>query len=236
MAVSDKLTQAQIATNVRREVMDSGTLWVSAAELNQYIEDWQDELQNKLELVWTTATFTNTGSATLTMTDVATDVQRVDAIYWENRRLLEKSKDSLEQEVGLNWRAASTSTAPLVYYMNDSASVSFWPPPDSSLEYTLIFEYPPVLTFAATTNTHMVPAWTKYTATTYGAMRVFQRRGALFNSDKFLRYKALWEKQLERLRVLKQNYFPKRSWSTIPGKTKYETDMYDLQGSRRQYE
>lgn len=236
MALSTKLTQAQIASNVRREVMDAGTAWVTAAELNQYIEDWQDELQNKLELVWTTATFTNTGSSTLTLTDVGTDIQRVDAIYWEDRRLIEKSKDSLELEVGINWRAASTATAPLAYYMNDSASVSFWPPPDTSLTYTLVFEYPQVLTFAASTSTHMVPAWTKYTSTTYCAMRVFQRRGALFNSDKYIRYRALWEKQLERLRVLKQNYFPKRSWSTIPGKTKYEIDMYDLPGSRRQYE
>jgi len=229
MALSDRLTQAQIAANIRREILDPNSLFISDAELQQYVEDWQDDVQDELELVWGTATFTNTSLTTLTLTDVATDIKRLDAIYWEDRRMLEKSKEQLELEVGRQWREAGTTTEPVVYYLENDREIAFWPPVSTgTAEYTLVFEYPKVLTFAATTSTHMLPAWTKYTATTYGAMKVFQRRGALFNSEKFRRYRALFQQQMQRLGVLKQRYFPKRSWSTIPGKTNYEVEMYNL--------
>lgn len=232
MALSDKFTRAQIIANVRREILDPNSLFIADAELNQYAEDWQDEIQNKLELVWGTATFSNTSSTTLTLTSIATDIQRADAIYWNDKRLIEKSKDQLELEVGRQWREAGTTTEPSVYYMDSVHSVSFWPPiAAGTAVYTVVFEYPKVLTFAASTSTHQLPAWTKYTSTTYGAMRVFQRRGPLFNSEKYRRYKLIWENQLQRLSVLKQRYFPKRSWSTIPAKTTYEMEMFNLPGS-----
>lgn len=232
MALSTKLTQAQIVANIRREILDPNAVFVADSELNNYVEDWQDEVQNELELVWTTQTFTNTSLTTLTLTDVGTDIQRVDAVYWQGtRRLIEKSKEQLEQYVGRQWREAGTTTQPSVYYMDNVDSVSFWPPVGTgTTEYVVVFEYPQVLTFAASTSTHVLPAWTKYTATTYGAMRVFQHRGPLFNSEKYKRYKILWESQLQRLGVLKQRYFPKRAWSTIPGKTNYEVDMFNLPG------
>src|SRR6478609_9595200 len=79
-----KPTRVALLGACRRTLLDPSSRWWTDTELNDYLNDWQIELQNEFEMVWGTATVT-TSTATLTLTDIATDMHRLDAIYWNGR-------------------------------------------------------------------------------------------------------------------------------------------------------
>lgn len=205
MALSTKWTRAQLRSAVRRELMDPREQWWSNEELNNYIAHWQDRIQDDLELVKTTATVT-TSTATLTLTDVATNILRVDAVYWDGDRLSYRQKEDLDL-LDRDWRDATTAT-PYVFYQDNDQSISFYPPPATA--GTVVFEHPKLLTFAADTSTMDLPAWTKYSCINFCAWKAYSRFGPNQDIDRAMRRKAKFDRQLRRYRTIMANFFPQR--------------------------
>jgi len=210
MPLSDRWTRAQIRAAVRRELMDPNARWWGDTELNNYIDQYQDRVQDELELISGTATVT-TSTSTLTLASVATDILRPDAIYWDNRRLVQKDKIELDI-VKREWRGLQAAK-PIVYYQDDVDTLSFWPPPNTA--GTAVFEYPKLIgTFATDTATMQLPAWTRYGSIDYGAFRALLRAGA-----KFMRH-------IQRFRELRDAFMPEKYIALVPGGV-YEKDLIE---------
>ena len=213
----------QLNTFARIELADPTARWWTDTEINQYINDWQDLLNHHFEFVWGTATITNT-SSTILLTAVATDIQRLDAIYFSpggtdtsTKRLSPRSLIDLDI-IQQDWRAVTTSTGnqPSVSYQYDSFSVSFWPPPPSAGTY--VFEYPKLTTLGSCSATMVVPPWTRYSGISYVCYRAFGRAGVNQNLQKALRYKGQWERDIRRFRRTYDNFFPEKAEMLRPGR------------------
>lgn len=219
MALSDRWTRATLRTVVRRELLDPSGRWFSDAELNGYLDAWQSRLQDELEFCWGTATVT-TSLSTLTLTDVATDILRPEAIYWNNRRLVSRTKEELDI-LDRNWRQYNAST-PYVAYQDDLATVSFWPEP--SVAGTVVFEYPKTLALATDTSPMSVPAWTRYSAAPYCTFRAYLRFGPNQDANRSGRAKAKFYRQLAKYKSWRAAFFPDKYLSLRPGGA-YEKDI-----------
>lgn len=223
--LSDLWTRGQILASVRRELMDpSGTLswsW-SDTELRDYIGAWQDYLQEKFEFAWGTATVT-TGSSTMTLTAIATDMNRVGNVWWNSYRLGGRSKEELDIEQR-DWRA-SNAGSPEVAYQDDIRTVSVWPFPATT--GTGVFEYPRTLTFASDSTPMAIPAWTKYSAINYVVMRAYQRPGANQDLAKAQRRGMRFDAQVKRFQTIKEQCLPAHYPSLRPG-GRYEGDVLSL--------
>ena len=200
--------------------MDPNARWWSDTELNSALDCWQARLQDELEFVWGTATVT-TSTATLTLaSDVASDILRPEAIYWNNKRLTGRTKEELDI-LDRNWRNYNPST-PYVVYQDDLATVSFWPSPATA--GTVIFEYPKVLTFSTDTSTMQVPAWTRYSALPYCAFRAYGRFGPNQNPVAAARNKARFYRQMAKFKSWRAAFFPDKYLTLRPG-GQYEKDI-----------
>lgn len=224
MALSDLWTQAELNAAVRRELLDpTGTLswsW-SNVEINQYLEDWQDLLQDHFWFVWNTATVTNVTTATLTLTAIATDMLAPGNIWFNDFRMKGRTKEELDMLLR-DWRAVLPGS-PEACYQDTIDTISFWPPMGSA--GTVIFEYPRIVTFGTSTTTPMsLPAWTRYSAINYCAYRAYMRPGPQQDLARSARYKAKFVRQGSRIRALWDMYFPDRAPSLRPG-GKYEGDI-----------
>ena len=219
MALSDKWTLSQLRTAVRRELLDSGAspFWTDT-EINAYLNDWQDYLVQELEPVWGSAT-TTLSTHTATLTAVATDMLRVDAMYWNNRRLIERSQMELEV-LQRDWRESNSSTPSVSF--TDTEVVQVWPPPSTA--GTVVFEYPRMVALTTDTTTMELPAWTKYSAKNYVGMRAYGRAGPNQDLNKAFKYKARFLRQCATYKTIKANYLPDRAPRLRPGGS-YEGDI-----------
>lgn len=219
MAISDKWTRLQIRQAVQRELMDTSAKWWTTGELDSYVGQAQDRLQDEMELVWGTATATTT-LGTLTLSAVATDILRLDAVYWNGVRLGYKTKlelDAFRRE----WRGAPTN-APTVYYQDDPVTVSFYPSPSTA--GTAVFEYPKVLAFSTDTSPMTLPAWTKYGLIDYAVHRAHARHGPNQSASLASRARARWLEKLDRYQRMKDAVQPDKFLSLRPT-THYEKDL-----------
>lgn len=243
--LSDLWTQAQIEAAVRRELMDaSGTTgwsW-SSFEIQQYITDWQNLLQDRFEFVWGSATLTNSGTATMTfgtftstiygtstftMTAIATNILRPGRLWWNGYRLA--GRDKLEIEIlERDWRAAQPGV-PEAAYQDDINTISVWPMPSAITTDTLVMEYPAIVTFATNTTPMSVPAWTKYSSINYCAYRCYQRPGPQQDLNRAQRYKTKFIKQGIRIRTIWDAYLPDRAPS-LRFAGKLEGDILNVGG------
>ena len=242
-ALSDQWSLATLRGRVRTELLDPSGKWWSDSELNGYIDEWQVELQSKFEFVWNTATLT-TALATVTLSNVATDMLRLDAIYYTPgtstittgtltntftdtsiRRLSPRSILDLDT-IQRDWRILTTATGfhPEISYQNDPFEVSFWPPPPSAGTFT--FEYPVLLnTMSGTdTATMQIPAWTRYSVMPFCCYKAFKRFGPNQDIPKAMRRKAQFERMFKKYRRFYDNYFPARPEMLRPGR-KYAGDI-----------
>jgi hypothetical protein len=193
-------------------------------ELNEYIQAWQDYLQDKYEFAWGTATVT-TSLATNTLTAIATDIHRLDAIYWNNARIVGKTKQDLDVLLR-EWRESSAAT-PYVAYQNSETVLNLWPPP--SIAGTLVLEYPRQLTFSDDNTSIGVPPWTKYSAINYCLYRAYLRFGANQNIDIAMRRKANFLRQCQRFKTIYDNYLPYR-YPSIRMAGAYEKQLLEPTG------
>lgn len=240
MALSDLWTQAQFNALARRELMDpTGTLswsW-NDFELNLYIQDWQNILQDRFEFVWGTATNTVSGTATITngtltntqygtstlqLSAIATNMQRVGNIWWNGYRVVGRDKEEIEI-MQRDWRAVEPGV-PEAAYQDDINSISFWPPPTNTTTNTVVFEFPVTLSFATTSSPMQIPAWTKYSCLNYVCYRAYMRPGPQQDLNRAQRYKQKFIKQGIRIRTIWDAYLPDKAPS-LRFKTRYEGDI-----------
>src|SRR5579863_2904706 len=184
MASSDKWTLNQLRTAVRNDLFDPTGKWWTNDELNRYINDWQHLLQTQYEFVWGSATITATDtststatSGTFTLTNIATNIMRLDAIYLTSNtdtatlRLSPRSLADIDT-IQRDWRSIlpAPGVPPNISYQNDAFTISMFPPPVGTMTY--YFEYPVTTTMTQTTTvtgtvtnvvdgTMAVPAWTR---------------------------------------------------------------------------
>lgn len=228
MALSDQWTLSDLRVAARRVIVDpSGRFW-SDTELNIYINQWQDILQQQFEFTWSTST-TVTISGTSTLSSIAPNLLRLDAVYWNEYRLNGRSTydmDNLQRE----WRVAlsTTGSQPNSVVQLDRRTLSLWPPPLST--GTLILEYPAITTLTSD-NSHMtIPAWTKYNCKDFVAWKCYLREGPANSPTKALRYKARFNEGLKRFRTIYANYFPSHTLRLQPAAS-YEWDILLARGS-----
>ena len=203
MALSDLWTQDQLLAACRRELMDptGTTAWSwGDLELQTYISDWLELLQHRFEFTWGTATILSTGTATITLTNVAADLHRVGNVWWDGFRLHGRTKEELEILVR-DWRAAEAGI-PQIAYQDSVDTLSVWPVPPSTNTATVVFEFPRSLTISTNTSTMEIPAWTRYSVVNYVAYRAYVRPGPQQNLSKASRYKAKFVKQGIRYRTI----------------------------------
>lgn len=218
MALSDKWSLSTLRTAARRELGDPNGLFWPDAELNLYINDWQNELQSTFEFVW--GTTTTTATATITLLAVAPTMLRVDAIYFKHgtstsvNRIVPRSKTDLDA-IKRAWRQDIAQDTPLVVYQDDQDTVSFWPAPTAS--GTLFLEYPTQLTLTSSTDTMGIPAWTRYSCKDYVGFRAFSRFGATQNQLKAARYKTKFDRQVKLFQKFYDNYMPENAAMLRPG-------------------
>lgn len=214
MAFSDRWTLSTIRAACQRELGDPNARFWSTAELDLYIGDWQTELQDKFSFVMDTATQTMVGSSTILLATL-TDIMRVDALYYNNRRLPGRTKQDLE-EITRNWRSTDNiDPEPVLTYQNDSRDIVLWPPVSGT--GTVVMEYAKVLGFATNTSTMSVPAWTRYSAIPYVVMRALLREGPANSPNKALYYKKRFERWTKLFRVMWDGYLPIRAPRLQPG-------------------
>lgn len=219
--LSDKWTLLQFRTACRTELLDPNGKWFTDTELNDYINKWQTDVQNYFEFVWGSATVT-TNTATLTLTNIATNLLRLDAIYWNLVRLTPKTligMDNFRRE----WRGVVGTNNPQVAYQPNLNVVSFYPPPGAT--GTAIFEHPVIVTsLTADTNTSDLPAWTRYSAINYVAARAYQRAGPRQDIQRAQQYKNMFMADMNQLRLIKDQYQPEKYLSIRPPGT-YERQI-----------
>ena len=219
MALSDRWNKARLRALVRRELLDPKERWWDDGELDGYIVDWQNTVQEECEFIWGSAT-TTTSLSTLTITAVATDVMRLDAVYWDGGRLAGRSKEELDM-LNRNWRNQGTGS-PLVVYQDDYKTFSLWPPPGTA--GTLVLEYPKILGFATDATAMSIPAWTRYSVKNYCLYRAYSRFGPNQDQNIALRRRKKFERQLGKYKTIWTNFFPQKYIALRPGGD-YEKDI-----------
>jgi hypothetical protein len=202
-------------------LLDLHERWWTDEEIDRYITAWQNRIQDETEVVWSSGTLVvGSATSTITLTAIATDILRVDAIYWDKVRLVGKTKEELDL-LNRNWRNANPGT-PQVVYQDNEATLSLWPTPVAT--GTLVSEHPKMLTFATDTSTMQVPGWMKYSVVNYCLWRAFSRFGPNQDQNVAARRRARFEKQLRKYKSLLANIFPHKYPSLRPGGG-YEKDI-----------
>ena len=212
MALSTPLTRLQLRTIVRRELMDSNSRWWTDTELNTYLDDWHNQIQTDLELVWATTT-TVTSTATHTLTALSTSILRPDAAYWNGIRLVTRTPQDLDTW-RQNWREEGEGT-PYVVYQPDSERIVLWPAPSTS--GTLTLEYPLKLSQSDDLTPTRLPGWVRYSAIAYACYRAYLRNGPNHSIERALRRKAQFNKLLNRYRLIVAQFFPDKYLTLSPG-------------------
>lgn len=252
MPTSDKWSLAQHLTVVRNELADPVAKFWPDTELNHYITDWQNDVQNQFEFVWsiTTATQTSSGTnvlwnfstwdgslfdftgtqtslATITIANVVTDMLRPDAVYFVHQDGTSVNRLAPRSKIDLDfikrdWRDTPAQATPIVVYQDDITVLNLWPEP--TIDGTFILEYPKLLDFATSTSTQMIPAWTRYSCKNYVAWRAYARFGATQNLQKALRYKSKLDNDYKRFQKFWANYIPEKAYMARPGR-KWSVDI-----------
>jgi hypothetical protein len=200
----DKWTRLQLRTLVRKELLDPNGRWWSDAELNTYLDDWQDTIQDRVELVWGTATLT-LSTSTIALSTLS-DMRRLDAVYLNNRRLPYRTHNDLET-LQREWRDSTGS--PTAVFQPSPATLAFWPPLSTSA--SVIFEYPKALAFGSDASYMELPAFTKYSAVPYCCHRAYLRLGPNQDLNRALRRKKQFEQAVQAYTSTYAHYFPYRA-------------------------
>lgn len=215
--------------------MDTSSRWFNDTELNQYLDNWLNEVQEEFEFVWAVQTLTigsSTGGPLIIPTSgFAPGMLRHEAVYYNGFRLAGRNLQDLEVgdptwrvDLGLGTNSGTnTQDTPRMSIMYpDSQNILIWPTPPNPVVGTFsnifIFEYPALLTFGDDTSTSGLPVWTQWSAKAYVCAKVFQRPGPLNDRVKSARYWAQYQRALLRVRRMWDNFMPERFRRLTPGR------------------
>ena len=203
--------------------MDTNGEWWTDAELNSYLDHWQDQVQDSLEFSWGTATTTvGSNTSTVTFTVVATDILRPGFVFWDNKQLSPVTTQELNI-IKREWRLG-TSARPGAFYVNNLNELVLWPTPGSP--GVLRMEYPLSMTFASDTSTSELPPWTRYSAVDYCAFRAYLRNGPNQDLNKAYVYKGQFNLKMLEYEDWKRQYMPQRYGQIRPA-TDFEVRLVD---------
>jgi hypothetical protein len=215
-------SRANFKDVIRREVMDTNTKWVSDSELNLWLDNWLNDLQQEFEFVWaintititlSTLTSTNTNSIILWSLNTSTftpGMQRLEAIYYSGYRVAGRLLQNLEVGDAL-WRMYTPDFPRAAIQYPDSQGIVLWPTlTQSATQTTLVFEYPCLLSFAADTSTLQMPVWTQWSAKPYVCAKIYQRPGPINDPKKAMRYWAQYQRARLRIRRMWDGFLPER--------------------------
>lgn len=222
-------TRADFKSVIRREVMDTNTKWITDNELNLYLDNWLNDLQQEFEFVWAINTLTvgtTTTSLVFNTSSFSPGMLRNEAIYYNGFRLAGRLLQDLEV-LNPTWRnstmppGTNTQDTPRLAVMYpDSQNILIWPQPPNpqgTFSNVFVFEYPCLLSFATDSSTSGLPVWTQWCAKPYVCANFFQRPGPVNDPKKALRYWAQYEKSKLRVRKMWDRYFPERYRRLQPG-------------------
>lgn len=228
-------SRADFKSVIRRELMDTNTRWVQDAELDQYLQNWLDDLNQEFELAWAinTVSFTNSQSS-INILSLSPQPVRIEAVYYNGFRL--SGRLLQEVEVGNpTWRGqapltdvgdfnTNTQDTPRLGMMYpDFQTYMVWPTPPNSTNTgsntysnVFVFEYPALTSFVTDTDTSGMPLWTQWCATPYVVAKVYQRPGPINDSRRAQRYWAQYQRAKERVRRMWNFYMPERYRRLVP--------------------
>lgn len=208
---------------IRREIMDTNTRWLSDSEANFLLDNWVDDLQRSYEFSWAintitistaTITYTTTGLNTFTipLSTFNPGMLRLDAIYYNGFRLSGRLLTDLEVGNPV-WRSAPVIDVPRLAVQYDATQLLLWPAPSSNC--TITFEYPQALQFTPNgagteTGTSGLPVWTQWSAKSFVAWKFYSRPGPVADLRKALRYKAMYTRAKQRIKLLWDAFQPER--------------------------
>lgn len=227
-------SRADFKSVIRRELMDTNTRWVQDAELNQYLQNWLDDLNQEFELRWAINTFTFTNSqSSLALSSLSPAAVRIEAVYYNGFRLAGRLLQELE--VGNpTWRGQAavgtqTQDTPRLGIMYpDFNTYLVWPTPPNgtgTFSNVFVFEYPALESFATDTDTSGMPLWTQWSAKPYVCAKVYQRPGPINDPKRAQRYWAMYQREKERVRRMWNFYMPERYRRLVPA-SHYEWEIY----------
>jgi len=223
MALSDRWTRSQYRTFVRTELMDSAGDWWTDTELNNYLADWQDQLQDALEFTWGSSTYAvSSATETVTLTDIDTDILRPGYVTFNNKTLTPMSEQELDV-YRRDWRNV-VDVLPVAWYQNQMSEMVLWPTPTTS--GTLGVEYPLKMTFTADTSTSELPPWTRYSSKDYVCYRAYLRHGPNHSLNKAAVYKKRYNLDVKYFEEWKKQHLPERYGMMRPG-TAFERKLVD---------
>jgi hypothetical protein len=153
------------------------------------------------------------GTNTFVLLNLASDMLRLDAVYWNNLRLIPVTTQELgEGDVAWESRIAASPTA---CYQKDYTSVSFYPSPTQT--GTVVFEYPKKLGFTDSSSPMQLPAWMKFSVVNFACASAFSRLGPNQDLQKAAKYESLFNEQRRFYKLMKDRFFPQRILSLRPG-------------------
>lgn len=219
---------------IRRELMDTNTRFVQDSEINQYLQNWLDDLNQEFEFVWAINTFTFTNSqSNIAVSSLSPTPVRIEAIYYNGYRLAGRLLQNLEV-LNPTWRGqaavgtATFDTPRLTLMYPDSQTVTVWPTPPNAVgtsSNVFVFEYPCVTSFTTDSSTSGMPIWTQWCAKPYVCAKVFQRPGPISDPKKAMRYWAQYQRAKERVRRMWNNFMPER-YRRLKPDSQYEWNIY----------
>lgn len=224
--LSTKPTLATLRASVRRELLDPTGKWWSNAELDGYINDWQQSLQSQFEFVWGVSTITTTDTSISLSTFTGTPMMRLDAIYFCaggtdtcTSRMAPRTMSDLDT-LQRDWRGVTNpeGVLPCVSYQTDANSVAFFPPPNGTSTYQYEFEYPVLCTMTVGTNTMQIPAWTQFSVIPYCLYRAYSRFGPAQDLRKAGRRRRQWDRKLSRIKSTWDAFLPDKAEQLRPGR------------------
>lgn len=221
---------------IRREVMDTSSRWFTDTELNQYLDNWLQDLQQEYEFVWAINTITvgtvSTGSSLIFGTGTFTPgMLRNEAVYYNGFRLAGRLLQDLEvgdpiwrSDLGIGTSAGTNTwdTPRLAVMYPDYGNILIWPTPfpanfgGGTNSNVFVFEYPCLLSFATDTSTNPLPVWTQWSAKSYVCAKLFKRLGPLNDLKKSQRYSAQYQRAKLRIHRMWTNFLPERYRRIVP--------------------
>lgn len=218
---------------IRREVMDTNTRWFSENELNQYLDNWLQDLSEEFEFVYAINTLTigsiTTGSLIINTSTFNPGMLRHEAVYYNGFRLAGRLLQDLEvgdptwrSDLGIGTSAGTNTfdTPRLAVMYPDSQNILIWPVPPGphgTFSNIFVFEYPALLSFATDTSTCGLPAWCQWSAKPYVCSRLYMRPGPVNDPKRAQRYAAQYARAKMRVRRIWDSFMPERYRRLIPG-------------------
>src|ERR1700722_13309377 len=136
-------SRANFRDVIRREVMDTSSRWFQDSEINQYLDDWLNDINQEFELVWAINTLTigSTTVGSLCLIPLSTftpGMLRNEAVYYNSFRLAGRLLQNLEVGdpiwrsdlgIGTNVGTNTWGTPRCAVMYPDSQTILIWPTP-----------------------------------------------------------------------------------------------------------